>query len=104
MPRAKSSFRVALLAKGSSGDPAGDGEVTAGCSSSRSHALCDVTGGAPTVREARHVAAAMALELLLKQQPEAAERAAAEARGEHSAKRKKQEGPKPWQLQVRQAR
>ena len=104
VPRAKSSFRVVLLAKGSSGDPAGGGDATAGCScSSNRSALCNVIGGAPTMREARQVATAMALELLLKQRPEAAERAAAEARGEHGAKRKQVEGPKPWQLQVRPA-
>ena len=108
VPVAMSSFRVVLQDKGSSREPAGGGEATAGCSSSSSSSsssstLCDVIGGAPTMREARHVAAAMALELLLKQHPEAAEHAAAEARGEHSAKakRKQVEGPKPWQLQVR---
>ena len=102
VPLANSSFRVVLLDKGSSGEPAEGGDAMAGCSSS-GRVLCDVLGGAPTMREARQVAAAMALELLLERHPEAAEHAAAEARGDHDTKRKQREGPQPWQLQVRSA-
>ena len=61
-------------------DPAGSSEAPAG--SSDSSVICDVTGGAPSLKEARQVAAALALELLLERHPEAAERAATEARGE----------------------
>ena len=61
-------------------DPAGRSEAMAG--SSDSSVICDVIGGAPSLKEARHVAAALALELLLERHSEAAERAATEARGE----------------------
>ena len=66
-------------------DPAGSSEAPAGRSDSS--VICDVIGGAPSLKEAHHVAAALALELLLERHPEAAERAATEARGEPWRKR-----------------
>ena len=71
------SFRVVVLVKGSGRNPAGGSDGV----------ICDVVGGAPSKKESRHVAAAMALEMLLARHPEAAYLAAAEARGDHHARR-----------------
>ena len=71
------SFRVVVLVKGSGRNPAGGSDGV----------VCDVVGGAPSKKESRHVAAAMALEMLLARHPEAAYLAAAEARGDHHARR-----------------